>query len=575
MPSGQELRTAFGHSLTCILIRGEGGTGKTSLACQIARWATASEPELRPTRHLMLPVLLDRNLEPDAAPGKDPFVTEIRGKLQVLIDEREPVPEELVERLLRHRRVLVIVDRLSELSKATRDRVRPGSPEFPANALIVTSRLDETTQALSGVTATVMTPLRFAADRLASFMEAYLLRLQKRQLFDDQAFFEGCRGLSAIVGAREITVLLAKLYADQMVKHAEGAGDRSSLPDSIPRLMLDYLNLVNEEVEKPERLESAAVHRDLMAVAWECLRRGYRPDWAGIDQVLSAIGGDDAKGRLAYLTQRLRLVEIEPTEHTAVKIVLDPLAEYLAGHHLVRAYREDADAWRAFLAQGDAQEGAPGSIAGFLLAVRDCCLARPDRIETPAFMAREIARRVDVEGTVDVEPVSPLAIVVLRAARTGPIFNVGCTLRNGRKDPVTIYQLEARLSDPQGATFPLRWERFYDGGMLMREISVAQPIELPPTDGEWLGIQFVGPGSIREYAWPDGRYDLDVWGWLSPEARARRPDVTTRCEIEVSVSDAGQLRFWTVATDDVWDSVDDPDNAVAVPVPLTVRPATV
>ena len=37
----------------------------------------------------------------------------------------------------------MIVDHLSELGEATRDAVRPGRADFPANALVVTSRYRE------------------------------------------------------------------------------------------------------------------------------------------------------------------------------------------------------------------------------------------------------------------------------------------------------------------------------------------------------------------------------------------------------------------------------------------------
>jgi hypothetical protein len=63
--------------------------------------------------------------------------------LQASIGETEPIPDELCDRLLRQRRILVIVDHLSEMSEATRKEIRPGHLDFLVNALIVTSRLDE------------------------------------------------------------------------------------------------------------------------------------------------------------------------------------------------------------------------------------------------------------------------------------------------------------------------------------------------------------------------------------------------------------------------------------------------
>jgi hypothetical protein len=53
------------------------------------------------------------------------------------------IPDELLRELLRRKRILVIVDGLSELDDLTRRSLRPGGPDFPVAALIITSRLEE------------------------------------------------------------------------------------------------------------------------------------------------------------------------------------------------------------------------------------------------------------------------------------------------------------------------------------------------------------------------------------------------------------------------------------------------
>ena len=72
-------------------------------------------------------------------------------------------------------------------------------------------------------------------------MDAYLTQQGKRELFDDPEYFEVCRKLSLMVGEKDITVLLAKLYADQLVAAKEDL-EAKDLPDNIPDLMLCYLN---------------------------------------------------------------------------------------------------------------------------------------------------------------------------------------------------------------------------------------------------------------------------------------------------------------------------------------------
>jgi hypothetical protein len=163
----------------CLLIWGEGGAGKTSLACQIAKWALSEDETERLCDYQMLPVLIEEELDFDAA-GQQPFMAAIRGQLQDLTNEAEPISEELLERLLRQRRILVIVDHLSEMTEATRKAIRPELPDFWVNALVITSRTEET---LGKVTKTTLKPLRIEGNRLSSFMEAYLTQRGKRDRF--------------------------------------------------------------------------------------------------------------------------------------------------------------------------------------------------------------------------------------------------------------------------------------------------------------------------------------------------------------------------------------------------------
>ncbi len=57
--TGQHLAPTFQKKPAVLLIAGEGGAGKTSLACQIAQWGLAKQL----SRHRMLPVLIENDLE--------------------------------------------------------------------------------------------------------------------------------------------------------------------------------------------------------------------------------------------------------------------------------------------------------------------------------------------------------------------------------------------------------------------------------------------------------------------------------------------------------------------------------
>src|SRR5262249_35605261 len=146
----------------------------------------------------------------------------IRGRLKDLIGEPESISAEFLMQLLRKRRVLVIIDSFSELSEETRKTVRPAHADFPVAALAVTSRLDEWS---NDIIKTTIKTLRVRGNRLSSFMDSYLKQRGKRDLFDDPEYFAACGRLSTMVGTREITVLIAKMYAEQMIaakEHIDG-----------------------------------------------------------------------------------------------------------------------------------------------------------------------------------------------------------------------------------------------------------------------------------------------------------------------------------------------------------------
>jgi hypothetical protein len=119
-------------------------------------------------------------------------------QLQDLIGESESIPAELLERLLRERRILVIVDHFSEMINDTREEIQPAHPEFPFNALVFTSRDDKKL----GVTSTIE-PYRIEGNRLSSFMDSYLTFYKRRDEFTDVEFFDYCSQLSRMIGERK------------------------------------------------------------------------------------------------------------------------------------------------------------------------------------------------------------------------------------------------------------------------------------------------------------------------------------------------------------------------------------
>ncbi|MBD2043086.1 HEAT repeat domain-containing protein [Microcoleus sp. FACHB-672] len=382
-----------------VLIRGEGGSGKTTISCQIAKWAMEKQHKSkRLAEHLMLPVLIEEELDANAGEGIKPLMEAVVGEIQELIDSEQTIVDELlVEQLLRQRRILLIVDHYSEMSQDTQKNINPDLREFPANALIVTSRIDEK---FKGIDINIET-LRFDGGKLAYFIEQYLKQCGKWDLFeaDQEEFLQECAQLARIVGEQKtITVLLAKLYAERMINAKQDSFASGRSLDNIPDLILAHLEKLNCQGERNTKNEYPTVKQDAKVIAWKCLEQSYKPSPVDREVVVKALGSNNAASCLDYFEKHLRLLKSigyaeERKNRDKIRFALDPLAEYLAALYLVQDHcKDDEKNWRELLAEVEKKSGNLEEIKGFLLAVRDCCLAKGSEVRVPSFVADELGK---------------------------------------------------------------------------------------------------------------------------------------------------------------------------------------
>ena len=395
------------QSPTCLLIVGEGGVGKTSLACQIAQWGMAAAPN--PSTALSQSNLCDRPLLPvliEQELGDTLLLTAIRAQLP-RTQSGDFISDELLEALLKQRRILVILDHVSEMSDKTYSQMQQALDKTAINALIITTRLRD--KQLGRVQHTRIEPQKIEGKNLSNFIQPYLEQQGKRNLFEDDAeFYRTCTRLSTMMAAtlQTATALLVKLYIDQVIQ--VGGLKTAQLPDNIPDLMLSYLSWLNREeaVSASLRQDDILIRQDAKALAWECLKQNYRPFEISDEQafkVLAALNTlpdataasihADARTRLDYLDKRLRLMRVEDGK---VRIILDPVAEYLAALHLVECCQQTdpeqrQELWQKFFQTVDAQPDRT-TIRGFLLAVRNCCEHR----QVSAEILAELNQRADL-----------------------------------------------------------------------------------------------------------------------------------------------------------------------------------
>lgn len=376
---GQNLQETFDRNQSHILISGIGGAGKTSLACQVATWAMEEVAQGRPRpKYPMIPVLLESDF---VERGEEALKKTIRSQLYDSIDAPAPISNALLQALLEKKRVLVLIDGMSERNEETRAAIISGITSIPVNAVVFTSRTDET---IGGLNKTVIKPTTIKGNQLSSFVETYLVSLGKKERFNDTEFFEGCHLLSAIVNDRDITALLAKLFVDLMVAKQEG-GIEGELPRNIPELMLESIKVLHARTPSGD-LALRDVIKSAKCIAWECLKKDYRPLPAEYTEIKKTLAGvPEGERSLIYLEDKLKLIETTSFD-TQVRFKIDPLAEYLAGMYLVEENRYREEKWRRSLENALTKDRSPKDIKGFLSAVRDCCSTEDVRDDVPDFV---------------------------------------------------------------------------------------------------------------------------------------------------------------------------------------------
>jgi hypothetical protein len=101
---------------------------------------------------------------------------------------------------------------------------------------------------------------------------------------------------------------------------------------------------------------------------------------------------------LLEFLEKLRIVKTEEPAKTHVRFELDPLSEYLAGLKVLQTCAQDEEAWHAFLDEAKSKPGAPETIRGFPLAVRDCCEAQARDFPVPEFVVDELANGLGLDA---------------------------------------------------------------------------------------------------------------------------------------------------------------------------------
>jgi hypothetical protein len=383
-PGPEDLRETFARPRALVPIIGTGGSGKSTLACAMARWAMADDPTIRLSAHRMVPVFVVQDTTD--------LLNAVTRNLREMLGEDE-LPEDLVRSLLSHKRILVIVDALSEREVETQRHVGQVFKDTVGvvfNAVIITSRAGHE---FGAIARTTLYPLRLDTRRVVPFIVGYLARLENAEGLQqgDAQLYLGKRILAiAEAGGDEtpVTPLLVTLFVDSAVRRTAAGQSLDGMPHAVPEIFVDYLRRVNAG-----RSDEAGVTEESFIAGAQCLAAvsvgsNHVPgDFMYADAIAALKDAGFWESSAALLDRLIAAGVIERRQPGGVPVLrfsLDPAAEYLAAIRQIFMLRKGGtSAFGGHLAKLREIDGYPTLLAGYLAAFATCYRTYESELRLP------------------------------------------------------------------------------------------------------------------------------------------------------------------------------------------------
>jgi len=349
------LRPLFKADRVALGVVGDGGIGKTTLACQIGLWLMRGGRTERVIReHPTLAVMLHGNV--------DNVLDATRAELNVAFLDQDGLAtsDEVLKAALESRRLCVIVDGLSEMTEESQDHVESiFSAGKSFRLLIYTARrpypsiLDQWVE---------VAPEQVTLTTVNHFVSQYLHEVG---LPDDAPPEEGPEITRKVIelvrhrfGETMIPQAFVVLFVD-IIRLTRASLD--ALPVSLPSTVQSYvqnLKLGGDSDVSQDLVLPAASLMATLTLGEQLIPREF-PIEAGREILKAEFPGMDADTILRGLLQARLLVERMSATGKMLGFRLDPIAEYLAAAQAVRSI-SSLEEWESYFSHVKSLAGTTG-----------------------------------------------------------------------------------------------------------------------------------------------------------------------------------------------------------------------
>jgi hypothetical protein len=367
-PTSTDFGYLFASDVTLIQIVGPGGSGKSTFAAQLARWGLEPTSARRLTPQYMIPVFIQE----DASD----IIASVAGHLRQMLGP-DDLERDLIVELLRRKRVLVIIDGLSERSRETQVAIARMFQAAELGAVVITARHNYD----FGPTPTSTLRPQNIADRLYYFLAEYLRLTDARETLSGKQAKGVSDRVIALFEQRSsrlpITPLIVKLIVDQAVELQRQNLSMIELSGSVANAIIDYLKRVNPSDDHAENSVSDDVIIAGARMLAECgLRESFTPHDFFKEDAIRALEATRDGERSHSIVSRLvdnGVIEERVRGGTSfLRFGLDPVAEYLAVMYWLDRFRSNEGEWLAWMTAVESATGYPESMEGLLAALEEC-----------------------------------------------------------------------------------------------------------------------------------------------------------------------------------------------------------
>ena len=340
-PGLTEIQSHLNGSRVIVSIEGPGGVGKSSLAFQLAKWVYHEKPAAKLWEYPALPVFIN-NINDDL----DKMVI---NQLKYLTDS-SVISESLGKALLKKKKVLVIVDGISEMQLLKPEFIDPQKGAFDVHAVVYTSRKP------TGISeAVTIIPLGLRLGYLDSLIDGFTNVYVGANRFEDQREILRSR-IKVMIGAfssldpeKQIPLGMLRLIIERASLIMDRGGSlQVELPNSYYSLIEEYLSDLLRKVDAPDDrivlMRAAAmvsmgliefIIRDKKPTFESRPWEQFRPQWMLSDYYQLYIPPADLQ---LFLSGGV-LIESGWLGEKQLKFQNDPIAEYLVASEICISYQ--------------------------------------------------------------------------------------------------------------------------------------------------------------------------------------------------------------------------------------------